>query len=79
MRKAAGITLISLGAIASGIYGVVMLRLPIPLPLYLLSRVGIFGLHVDRVRTPVSAIAFLTIGILLLWHRSKPPKKISSP
>ena len=77
MRRAAGITLISSGAIALAIYGMVMLRLPIPL--YLPSRLGIVGIHVDRVRTPVSAVVSLAAGMLLLLRRSKPPAKILPP
>jgi len=77
MRKAAGIAMICLGAIALALYVIVMLRLPIPL--YLLSGLGISGLHVERVRTPVSAVVSLATGMLLLWRRSKPPAKISPP
>jgi len=69
--------MICLGAIALALYVIVMLRLPIPL--YLLSGLGISGLHVERVRTPVSAVVSLATGMLLLWRRSKPPAKISPP
>ena len=77
MRKAAGIALISLGAIALALYAIVMLQLPIPL--YWLSGLGISGFHVERVRTPVSAAVSLVAGLLLLWRRSEPPAKISPP
>lgn len=70
MRRTAGIALISLGAIGLMVCGIVLLRLPLPIPGVLLGHLGIFGFHIDPVEAPVSSLAFLTIGIFLLW-RSK--------
>ena len=70
MRKAAGIVLILVGATGLAIYGIVMLRLPVPG--VLLRRLGYVVLYVDPAGAPISAGAFLIAGILLLRRRSKP-------
>jgi hypothetical protein len=70
MRKTAGIALILVGATGLAIYGIVMLRLPVPRDL--LSRLGYVVLFVDPAGAPIAAGAFLIAGILLLRRRSKP-------
>ena len=60
MRKASGIALISLGAIGLAICGIVLLRLALPIPGFLLMW----------------SVLFLTIGVVLLLQRPKaPPSK----
>jgi hypothetical protein len=75
MRKAIGIVFVAWGAIGLSICGIVMLRLPLPIPGFLLQRLGTFGIMIDPVQAPVWAVLFLASGItLLLWR----PKAASS-
>jgi hypothetical protein len=71
MRRAAGILLTLVGAIMLAIYGFVMMRLPIPG--FLLSRLGIVSLWVDPVGAPICAAVFLMAGTLLLLRRKAKP------
>jgi len=66
VRKTAGLTLTCLGVVWLAIYGIVMLRLPLPIPGVLLHRLGGFALYVDPVEAPIWAVVFLTAGVLLL-------------
>jgi hypothetical protein len=66
VRKTAGLTLTFLGVAWLAIYGIVMLRLPLPIPGVLLRRLGGFALYVDPVEAPIWAVVFLTAGVLLL-------------
>ena len=68
MRKAAGIVLVLLGVIGFAICGVVLLRLPLPIPGSLIQHFGIIGFHVNAVTGPLSSLALLVIGVLLLRH-----------
>ena len=76
MRRAAGIVLILVGAIMLAIYGLVMLRLPIP---GFLLHIGVVIVTVDPVEAPLWAAAFLTIGMLLLRRRAKSTGSDSRP
>jgi hypothetical protein len=71
MRKASGIVLISLGSIGLAICGIVLLRLPLPIPGFLLQRMGSFAITVDPVEAPIWSVLFLTIGVVLLSRRPK--------
>lgn len=66
MRRTVGIALILLGAIGLEICGIALLGWPLPIPGFILRRLGTFGLFVDPVEGPISAVVFLTIGFLLL-------------
>jgi hypothetical protein len=46
MRKAIGIVFVALGAIGLSICGIVLLRLPPPIPGFLLQRMGTFSLMI---------------------------------
>jgi hypothetical protein len=68
MRTAIGIVFVALGAIGLAICGIVLLRLPTPIPGFLLQRMGTFSIMIDPVQAPIWAVLFLAIGItLLLW------------
>ena len=66
MRKASGIAFISLGSIGLAICGIVLLHLPLPIPGFLLQRIGDFAIVVDPLRAPVWSVLFLTTGIVLV-------------
>jgi len=66
VRKTIGIVLILLGAVGLEICGIVLLRWPLPIPAFILRRLGGFGLFVDPVKAPISAAVLLTIGLLLV-------------
>ena len=66
MRRTIGIVFIVLGAIGLEICGIVLLRWPLPIPGFILPRLGTFGFAVDPVVGPVSSVVLLTIGFFLL-------------
>jgi hypothetical protein len=71
MRKASGIALISLGSIGLAICGIVLLGLPLPIPGFLLQRMGSFVIIVEPMEAPIWSVLFLTIGVVLLSRRPK--------
>ena len=75
MRRTVGIALILLGAIGLEICGIALLEWPLPIPGFILRRLGTFSLFVDPVEGPISAIVFLTIGFLLLLKPKLAPFK----
>jgi uncharacterized protein (TIGR03382 family) len=52
-----------------------MLRLPLPIPGFVLRRLGSFTLYVDPVGAPIWAAVFLTTGVLLLRRRKAESSK----
>lgn len=66
MRKGFGIALILIGAIGIELCGIALWGWPLPIPGFILRHLGTFGLLVDPVEGPISAVVFLTIGFLLL-------------
>jgi hypothetical protein len=72
MRKASGLAFVCVGAIGFTLYGIVMLRLPLPESALHIFGLGKFGFYVDPVVAPVSAGVALISGILLL-RRGSPP------
>jgi hypothetical protein len=76
MQKAIGIVFVALGVIGLSICGIVLLRLPMPIPRFLLQRLGTVSIMIDPVRAPIWAVSFLAIGIiLLLWKPKAVPSK----
>jgi hypothetical protein len=61
------------GATGLTICGIILLHLPLPIPGFLLERLGSFTISVDPVQAPIWSVAFLTIGIILLLRRRKTP------
>jgi len=70
MRKALGIALISLGSIGLIICGIVLLHLPLPIPGFLLQRMGNFTIFIEP-GAPIWSALFLTIGVVLLAQKQK--------
>jgi hypothetical protein len=66
MRKTIGIVFVASGAVALSICGIILLHWPLPIPGFLLRRIGGFAIFIDPVEAPVWAVLFLTIGIVLL-------------
>jgi hypothetical protein len=76
MRRATGIVCVAWGAISLSICGIVLLRLPMPIPGFLLQRLGGVSIMIDPVRAPIWAVFFLAVGIiLLLWKPKAVPSK----
>ena len=72
MRRAIGIVLILLGAIGLEICGIVLLHWPLPIPGFILRGLGGFGLFVDPVKAPISAVVLMIIGSLVLLKPKLP-------
>jgi len=66
MRRTFGITLILLGAIGLEICGIVLRHWPLPIPGFIMRRLGSFALTVDPVKAPIWSVVLLTVGFLLL-------------
>ena len=66
MRKAAGVALIFFGVIGLSICGIVLFRLPVPAPGWLLRNLHTFGVLLDPIEGPLSSIASVVAGVLLL-------------
>jgi hypothetical protein len=75
MRRVIGIVLILLGAIGLEICGIVLLHWPLPIPGFILRRLGGLGLFVDPVKAPISAVVLLIIGFLVLLKSKLPGLK----
>ena len=71
VRKAAGISLIALGTVWLTLWASMMLRSPLPIPGFILRRLGSFAYYVDPVVAPISGLVFLTGGVVLLWRRQR--------
>jgi hypothetical protein len=70
MRKVLGIALISLGSIGLVICGIVLLRLPLSIPGFLLQAMGSFAIFIEP-GAPIWSALFLTIGVVLLAQKQK--------
>jgi hypothetical protein len=66
MRTTFGVVLILLGGIGLEICGIVLRHWPLPIPGFIIRRVGSFGFTVDPVRAPICSVVLLTVGLFLL-------------
>jgi hypothetical protein len=66
MRKVLGVAFILLGSIGLAICGIVLLHLPLPIPGFLLQRMGSFSIMVDPLEAPIWSVLFLMTGIILV-------------
>lgn len=66
MIRTIGIALILLGAVGLEICGIVLRHWPLPIPGFILRRLGAFGFSVDPVKGPISSVVLLTVGVFLL-------------
>ena len=73
MRKTAEIALIFLGLIGLAICGIVLFHLPLPAPEWLHRHLRTFGVLFDPIEGPLSSIACLMVGVLLLRGKKITP------
>src|ERR1700722_1598658 len=69
MRKAFGVAFILLGSVWLAICGIVLLHVPLPIPGFLLQRMGSFSIMVDPLEATIWSVRFLTTGIVLVSRR----------
>ena len=73
MRKAAGVALIFLGVTGLVLCGIVLFHLSLPAPAWLLRHRHTVGILLDPIEGPLSSIASLTVGVLLLREKKLTP------
>lgn len=73
MRRPVGLAFILLGLVGLMMCGIVLFRLPLPLPGFLFRYVGVFGIHIDPLVTPLSSAVLLLFGSFLLRQPKSAP------
>lgn len=73
MRIAAGIALMFIGMIGLAICGIVLFHLPLPAPEWLHRHLRTFGFLLDPIEGPLSSIASLMLGVLLVRGKKIAP------
>ena len=66
MRVVIGIAFVVLGAIGLEACGIALWNWPLPIPGFILRRLGMVSVFVDPVKGPIWSVVLLSVGLFLL-------------